>query len=276
MSVNHVSGTTSVNQCKAIEAVPVYINSEGRIVKVPVLLQQFSVQIPLDSIITFPPGEKVLEIKQSTDRVYLTQCRLVNRPHTTDSSTGRLFIIGFIRKTIQYESDLYVRGDVRTAGLKSLTVELPFDCFTAFQGFLTSPVGPVLNTQKALNFQVDQRLEPLKSHELDMNISDEFTHISNAFYNDQPYCELVQSEITELDKVKTSIRTINPKTSEKPFRTKKQKSLFAEDESHSKNNLRKRNTNKRQSKETFATEISGKIVLDLTLSLLQKQLVKLM
>ena len=56
------------------------IDGSGKIVKIPVLLQSLTVQIPTHAKIEFPKEEHVLEIKDIKKRVFLSQCKLLNEP----------------------------------------------------------------------------------------------------------------------------------------------------------------------------------------------------
>lgn len=199
MSVKPFPRSTSMQQCKATIVDPSATESTGLIIKVPVLLQEVRIEIPIHAKITFPKGEKVLEIKEIKKRVYLTQCRLINRDGAT---SGQLFLSGFVRKNIQYASNpkQECEGSVLST-IKSLTVEVPFDCVAEIKEFLTPPVGPVSDSKEEFGFFIAEPLGigfPEKDQLLSNDIS-QFHQISTENFNELPFCELVKAEIIEFD-----------------------------------------------------------------------------
>jgi hypothetical protein len=171
--------------------------SIGKIItKVPVVLAELTVQLNLDSKITFP--EPVLEIKDIKKRVNLTQCRLL-------LPTNKLFIKGFVRKNIQYASP---SSEIETSSTKSVasdlhsyTVDIPFDCVTEISEFLSMPVMPEVNQRQEFDFAVAKSLPagfPEKDELLTSDLS-QFHQESSQFYNELPFCELISSKIIEWD-----------------------------------------------------------------------------
>jgi hypothetical protein len=214
------------------------IPAGGRIVKVPVLLQEVLVQIPLKARIRFP--EPVLEIKQIKKRVKVTQCRLI-QPHSTDGPRGKLFISGFVRKNIQFATPVEADEDEVFSRIRSLTVDVPFDCVAEINRFLTPPIGPFFNARQEFDFLVNQPLPagfPLKDELMSTDIS-QFHQQSKEFFNEQIFCELVRSDITEWDEATSRVPVKHGPFEEGTFK-----------------------------------EVVEKMVLDLTLKVLQKQQVR--
>ncbi|WP_226658536.1 CsxC family protein [Pseudalkalibacillus hwajinpoensis] len=285
------------------------IDGSGKIVKIPVLLQSIKIQIPTHANIEFPKEEHVLEIKDIKKRVFLSQCKLLHL-----GNEGTLFISGFVRKNIQYASNPISckRNEIQT-NIKSLTVNVPFECYTKIDCFLTDPVGPFFNTREEFNFMISTPL-PSGYPEKDELLSDDlsqFAQQSTQYFNEIPYCELVKAEIIEIDQslnrkpgkiIKPSHEKeillectcvakeeVSPKKRGK--RRKKKRSLFDDGVTvrvelpkekvevvkvekeclHCKQKKQKNDT----SFEGIFTEMSEKMVLDLSINLLQKQLVKL-
>jgi hypothetical protein len=301
--------SATINECIADEAQVYAIDGSGKIVKIPVLLQSLTIQIPTHANIEFPECEHVLEIKDIKKRVFLSQCKLLH-----SGNGGTLFISGFIRKNIQYASNPISckRSDIQT-NIKSLTVNVPFECSTKIESLLSEPVGPLFNTREEFNFMISTPL-PEGYPEKDELLSDDLSQFgqqSTQYFNELPFCELVKAKIIEIDQslnrkpgkiIKPSHEKeillectcvakeeVSPKKRGK--RRKKKRSLFedgatvrvelpkekvevvkAEKEClHCKEKKQKKVT----SFEGIFTEMSEKMVLDLTINLLQKQLVKL-
>ncbi|WML50094.1 DUF3794 domain-containing protein [Neobacillus sp. PS3-34] len=171
--------------------------SIGKIVtKVPVVLAELTLQVNVDTTITFP--EAVLEIKDIKKRLKITQCRLL-------LPTNKLFVKGFVRKNIQYASpckDISESTSTSVASdLHSLTVDIPFQCVTEIKKFLSKPVMPEMNNRQEFDFFVSKPLPsgfPEKDELLTSDLS-QFHQASKQFYNELPFCELISSKIIEWD-----------------------------------------------------------------------------
>ena len=154
--------------------------------------------------------DPVLEIKDIKKRVKIVQCRLMLGGNTVDTGTGLLtrsvplFIKGFIRKNIQYATPCpRTKGDCVSSEMRSLTVDVPFECVTniAPAQFLTNPIIPAFNTRSEFDFFRAQELGhgfPEKDEMLSSDLS-QFHQVSEQFYNQLPYCELISSRIVQWD-----------------------------------------------------------------------------
>ncbi|MCM3595761.1 hypothetical protein M4D55_08205 [Metabacillus idriensis] len=323
MSVEPFPRSTSMQHCKATIVDPSATPSTGIIIKVPVLLQEVRIEIPVHAKITFPKGEKVLEIKEIKKRVFLTQCRLINREYAT---SGQLFLSGFVRKNIQYASNPKeeCKGSVSSV-IKSLTVEVPFDCVAEIERFLTPPVGPVSDSKEEFGFFIAQPLGigfPEKDQLLSTDIS-QFHQISTEHFNELPFCELVKADIIEFDEaLNRSIKKEECKCDEscdkreiileipleeyielcseedgceceecknknefkhsssskrnsfKELSDKLSMEIIAYEEDFEKKHVKKDHRKKDAKIETF-TELSEKMILDITLKLLQRQQIRI-
>lgn len=202
MSVEPLPRTASAHKCKAEILEPSAPGSKGTIVKIPVLLQELKVEIPVHAKITFPAGEEVLEIKEIKKRLYLTQCRLI---HRDGASEGQLFISGFVRKNIQYAANPVNRCNDLLSSMKSLTVEVPFDCVAQIGDFIVPPIGSLSNEKEEFSYYSS---EPLgvgfseKDRLLGNDLS-QFHQNSTEYFNELPYCELVKAEILEVNELIT-------------------------------------------------------------------------
>ncbi|HZG59773.1 MAG TPA: DUF3794 domain-containing protein [Anoxybacillus sp.] len=171
--------------------------SIGKIItKVPVVLAELTVQINTDATIKFP--EPVLEIKDVKKSVKLTQCRLL-------LPTNKLFIKGFVRKNIQYASPCKEiepnTSKTIASDLHSLTVDIPFKCVTEIKDFLSKPVMPEMNKRHEFDFLVSKPLPSGYPEKDELQTSDlsQFHQESSQFYNELPFCELISSKIIEWD-----------------------------------------------------------------------------
>jgi hypothetical protein len=190
-----VNKSASRNEC-------VNVQTPGLVpaANLPVTLTDITVTDHLVADIHFP--DPVLEIKDIKKRVKIVQCRLLLGP-TSDPDTGiPLFIKGYIRKNIQYATPCpHAKSDCVSSEMRSLTVDVPFECVTVITDFLTDPVLPVSNTREEFDFFRAQSLGhgyPEKDQMLSSDLS-QFHQVSTQFYNQIPFCELVSSSIVQWD-----------------------------------------------------------------------------
>ncbi|WP_407271107.1 CsxC family protein [Radiobacillus sp. PE A8.2] len=201
-----VNKSASVEQCEVTNVDPVTTPAGTRILRVPVTLAEVEVNSNLVANIHFP--DPVLEIKDIKKRLKLVQCRLLTNPASngTDFSTEplSLFLKGYVRKNIQYASPCPDSSDYSVSSqMKSFTVDIPFQCVTRIEtdNFLSPVLLPQVNTRSEFDFFREQDLGkgfPEKDHLLSSDLS-QFHQESAQFYNQLPYCELLNSHITEFD-----------------------------------------------------------------------------
>lgn len=202
LDFNH---SASVHECDNFN-VEAPIAPEGRIIiKVPVDLAVVEITSNIVANIHFP--DPVLEIKDIKKRVKIVQCRLITPPAAPGqqfsgaNATFPLFIKGFVRKNIQYATPCpNEKGSCVSSEIKSLTVDVPFECVTNVT--LSRAVQlPQPNFKTEFDFFREQKLGhgfPEKDHLLSSDLS-QFHQESAQFYNEIPFCELLQSNITEWD-----------------------------------------------------------------------------
>ncbi|WCK56187.1 DUF3794 domain-containing protein [Aneurinibacillus sp. Ricciae_BoGa-3] len=195
--------STTQPECKSTPVEPTHVKSDV-IIKVPVVLAELDVQIDMHARIDFPMGQNVLEIKKIKKRVKVTQCRLL-------LPTNKLFIAGFVRKNIQYAANPMVElpptpSTMTTellSTINSLTVDVPFECVTPIHKFLAKPLMPKFNKRKEFDFLVSKPLSggigfPEKDELMSTDLS-QFHQESSEFFNEMVFCELVSADITEWD-----------------------------------------------------------------------------
>jgi hypothetical protein len=158
--------------------------------------------IPAEAIITLPT--EALEIKRITKKLKITQCRVFTPPAPIlpglPVDTPKLFIGGFVRKDIQYskvknQTLTTVEGEIR-----DFVVDVPVS------GVVNLGTGIVLPT---IQFDQDQEYEYSRRARLGTGFAEkerllspdftEFNIVSNKILNRLPVCELVYSQINEMD-----------------------------------------------------------------------------
>ena len=83
-----------------ISVTPVVISAGTVVVKIPVVLAETNITIPVEATITL--DQVAMEIKRIKKNVFLTQSRLIPFSEDSRRGTGILFIAGFVRKNIEY------------------------------------------------------------------------------------------------------------------------------------------------------------------------------
>lgn len=208
-------------------------------VKVPVVLAEVNLTIPVEATITL--DREAIEIKRIKKNVYLTQSRII--PFSQDSSkdNGILFIAGFIRKNIEYATkSCSTKGSSNICGdIRHCTVEVPFN-FTTRINFIREPIFEKNTTPRELEFFTDNNksCDACADSVIGKNPCEDSIHFTE-FFNEKPFTELVRADVTEVD-----IQT-NPEL------------------------------NCKSPTERSFTKLTEKIIVNLTLKLLQKQQVKL-
>jgi len=166
---------------KQIPVTPVVIKSGPVFVKIPVVLAEINITIPVEATITL--DQPAMEIKRIKKNVFLTQSRIIPFFQECAPDTGILFIEGFIRKNIEYATKTCsiiespnVCGDIRCC-----TVEVPFN-FTTRINFIRELQG------------CNACSDPVIGH----NPCGQ-SFFSTEFFNEKPFTELVRADIAEVD-----------------------------------------------------------------------------
>jgi hypothetical protein len=213
------NNSTSKHVCDSEAVDPAVIPaSQETFVKLPVVLAELAVQIPMHARIDFPVDpltgnqERVLEVKTIGKKTFVTQCKLLNRQPREGQRDFRpkVYLAGFVRKNIQYAS--FIPGSVDADGevlttIKSLTVDVQWDCVTEVDEFLSNPVGPFYDQRADWGYLVNRTLpngNPAKDRLHGTDLS-QFHQDSTQFFNEMPFCELVQADIIEIDEALTPL-----------------------------------------------------------------------
>jgi hypothetical protein len=218
---------------------PEVIKHGDVIVKVPVVLAETNITIPCEAIITL--DQVAMEIKRIKKNVYLTQSRLIPFSQDGYPHTGILFIAGFIRKNIEYATQTCPSGiSSNVCGdIRHCTVEVPFN-FTTRVCFLRKPVFNANTTPKELGFFTDklQGCDICSDSVIGRNPCDQ-NFFFTEYFNEKPFVELVRADITEID-IHTNPRSSCQTPTEQRF-----------------------------------TQLTEKIIVNLTLKILQNQQVRI-
>lgn len=201
------------------------------IVRVPVVLSEFTVQFNINADIKLP--ELALEVKDIKKRIKVTQCTLLQ-------PTNVLFIKGFIRKSIDYTTaDCSNRKGV-CGDIRHCTVDVPFELSTPIT-FITPPAPLLTNTVTEFEYFTQKDLPNKYFAEKDSLLSGDLSEI-NQFrtenFNELPFCDLISANIYEFDEF---IGRQRPRHDNLPF------------------------------EEKYFKRIEEKIVVELTLKLLQNR-----
>ncbi|OPY56528.1 MAG: hypothetical protein A4E55_02058 [Pelotomaculum sp. PtaU1.Bin035] len=166
--------------------------TRGAIAKIPVVLAELTVQINVDSTITLP--EPAFEIKQIKKRLKLTQCLLAQ-------PTNKLFLKGFIRKNIDYSTRSCSNNQGFCGDIRHCTVDIPFTCVTPVDFNVTEPAPVTFNTAEEFEFFRAGKLGPEFPEKDTLESGDftEFNQVSTEFFNELPFCEIINARITEYD-----------------------------------------------------------------------------
>lgn len=169
-------------------------------VKIPVILAETNITIPVEAIITL--NQPVREIKRIKKNVYLTQSRIIPFSATPATpGTGILFIQGFVRKNIEYATQTCTTAGTPNfcGNIGQCTVEVPFN-FTTRVTFLRPPVFIENTTPSELEFFTDQLkgCDICADPVLGRNPCDQ-SFLFTEFFNEKPFVELVNAVVTEVD-----------------------------------------------------------------------------
>jgi hypothetical protein len=176
-----------------------------------------------------------LEIKRVQKRLKLTQCLILQ-------DTNKLSVKGFVRKNIEFATVATATPTTVSGAIQHFTVDIPFGTIVEII-FDQAPIVPVIeNTVSNFEFlrQTGLPVTFPEKDRLESGDLTEFNQVSTEYFNELPFCELVSSTIIEYDEYLNRAPII-----EGPF------------------------------EESTFTAIEEKVVITLTLKILQKQQVVL-
>ena len=182
-----------------IAVTPSVIAAGATVVKIPVVLAEVNVTIPVEATIKL--DEEAIEIKRIRKNVYLTQSRIVPFSQDNRPGTGILFIEGFIRKNIEYATKTchkYGSGNV-CGEIRHCTVEVPFN-FTTRVTFIRQPIFRVNSNPSELEFFTDKLhgCDYCADPVIGRNPCDQSFFVTE-YFNEKPFTELIRADIAEVD-----------------------------------------------------------------------------
>jgi hypothetical protein len=156
-----------------------------------------------ESVITLPTP--ALEIKRISKKVKLTQCRFFNAiPRIAKgkpADTAKLFMRGFVRKDIQYTEVTGTPTETTVAGtIRDFVIDIPISGVVDLGRCFTFPPQH-FDQEKEYEYATSSSLPTgfaAKDHLLSPDLS-EFNVISNKFLNVLTSCELIYTQINEMD-----------------------------------------------------------------------------
>ena len=134
-----------------ISVEPKVIKPGPVVVKIPVVLAETNITIPVEATITL--NQRAMEIKRIKKNIFLTQSRLMPFSQDGRKGTGILFVGGFIRKNIEFATQTcQTSGTGNICGdIRQCTVHIPFN-FTTRITFLRPPIFHESTTPSELEF----------------------------------------------------------------------------------------------------------------------------
>lgn len=159
-----------------------------------------TISIPAESIITLPTP--ALEIKMIRKNLKITQCRLFSLVPPIPGipqDTPKLFLGGIVRKDIQYSEVVRKTATTVEGTIKDFVVDIPISCVVDLGKHIRTSVhfghqeeyGFSSSTPLPLGFSSKERM-------LSRDFA-EFNIVSQEHFNKLPSCELIFSQINEMD-----------------------------------------------------------------------------
>ena len=169
------------------------------VVKLPVVLAEVNVTIPVEATITL--DREVSEIKRIRKNVFLSESRIIPFSEDKYGENGILFVEGFIKKNIEYATKTYSSdGTPNTCGyIRYCTVEVPFN-FTTRINFIREPIFIGNSIPCEVEFFTDKvkDCDECKDAVIGNSLCEKCSAFTEIF-NEKPFAELVKVDIIEID-----------------------------------------------------------------------------
>ena len=147
--------------------------------KIPVVLAEPTLQI--DLITEIELDEEAIDIKDIDKEVFVTQCEV----QILSPTFGKLFIQGYVRKNIRYSSIEEVTEDAITGDVRHFTTNVPFSDIVEVTFDMNEAIVPVPDNEEEFTFINRQR--------------EQFNQATQINYNEPITCELIETNIREMD-----------------------------------------------------------------------------
>ena len=182
-----------------VAVAPAVIAAGNTVVKIPIVLAEINVTIPVEATIKL--DQEAIEIKRIRKNVYLTQSRIIPFSQDNRPGTGILFIEGFIRKNIEYATKkCHSYGSPNVCGdIRHCTVEVPFN-FTTRITFIRQPIFVENTIPSELEFFTDKlhSCDDCADSVIGRNPCDQ-SFFFTEYFNEKPFTELIRADIAEVD-----------------------------------------------------------------------------
>ena len=198
---NSCATVTSKNQTltEQIPVTPDVIAPGPVVVKLPVVLAEVNVTIPVEATITL--DREVSEIKRIRKNVFLSESRIIPFSEDKCGENGILFVEGFIKKNIEYATKTYSSdGTPNTCGyIRYCTAEVPFN-FTTRINFIREPIFIGNSIPCEVEFFTDKvkDCDECKDAVIGNSLCEKCSAFTEIF-NEKPFAELVKVDIIEID-----------------------------------------------------------------------------
>lgn len=182
---------------QSIAVAPAVIPAGPVVVKLPVVIAESRIILPIVSTIKLE--KTAFEIKRIRKNVFITQCHLLPNSADGTPNTGIVYIEGFVRKNIEYATKECSSDGVISGKILHTTGDVEFSTTTRVT-FINAPIFTINPTVEMLElFNDDMRscdicAEPIIGKEV---CEQDFFHTEN--FNEKVFCELVTANIIEAD-----------------------------------------------------------------------------
>jgi hypothetical protein len=176
------------------------ISTKGLYANLPVILAETNITISVEDTITL--DQEVNEIKLIKINTFLTKSRLIPFPSSiSENNSGMLFVTGFIRNNIEYESKTYTEEKVENSSgnIKYCTVEVPFN-FTTRIIYTRPPIFTENTTINEVEF-FNGRLKVCDVYKDSVIDCEQYEQslVFTEVFNEKPFVELVKANFIEVD-----------------------------------------------------------------------------
>ena len=187
-----------------------------------------TVSIPTETIFTLPT--KALEIKRIKKNLKITQCHIFNFvspvpdiPH----DTPKLFLGGFVRKDIQYSEAVRQTPTTVEGTIKDFVINIPISCVVDLGRTLVIPTT-IFSSQAEYEYLSSKPFSSGFAPEDKLMSGDftEFNVVNQQFLNLLPNCELIFTQINEINKIFDRIPLQGGPLEEGVFKTLQEKMII--------------------------------------------------
>lgn len=178
-----------------------------------------TISIPAETVFTLPTN--ALEIKTTRKKLKITQCRFYNflpPAPGIPQDTPKLFLQGFVRKDIQYSEAVRQTATTIEGTIKDFILKISISCVVDLGHAFIIPPTHFGSTPPTSVFSPEDKF-------LSADLT-EFNMVTQPFLNLLPHCELLFSQISEMDDALDRIPLPGGPSEEGVFRTLQEKMII--------------------------------------------------